>query len=84
MLSLERCIKCAKILKMLQNEYVLAKIGFDTAENGPRHVGFMIRAREPRFGIVSVHAFQEKLFRKLARSGTANARNARNGLKWSK
>ena len=41
---------------MLQNEYMclyLQESDFDTAENEPRQVCCMIRAREPSFGIVS-------------------------------
>ena len=37
---------------MLQHEYLLENIGFDTAENEPRQVFCMIGAREPWFGIV--------------------------------
>ena len=34
--------------------YLPGKFGFDTAENEPRQVCYMIRAREPRFQIASV------------------------------
>ena len=33
---------------------MLTNIGFDTAENEPRQVCWLTRAREPGFGIVSV------------------------------
>ena len=39
---------------MLQNGCILAKLGFNTAENEPRQVRCRIGAREPCFGSVSV------------------------------
>ena len=38
---------------MLNKDYVLAKLGFDTAKNDPRQVCCVLRARGPSFGIVS-------------------------------
>ena len=49
------CISC-RSWKMLRNENPRAKIGFDTAENEPRHACSTIKAREPWCGIVSLPA----------------------------
>jgi hypothetical protein len=32
----QKRVHCADLEKMLQNEYLLAKFGFDTAENEPQ------------------------------------------------
>ena len=39
--------------KMLQNDCLPLKNGFDTVENEPRQVSCMLRAREASYGIVS-------------------------------
>ena len=54
--------KCADLVgpetcsKFEQNKHLVANIRFETAENEPSKICCMIRARKPRFGIVSVHA----------------------------
>ena len=43
---------------MLQHEYLVTKIVFDTAESEPQQVCCMIRAPEPWLGIVSAPGLQ--------------------------
>ena len=52
-----KIVDLEKIL-LLQNLHLIAKIGFNTAENGPRQVRYIIKARETWFGIVSVPGSQ--------------------------
>ena len=46
--------------KLMLNEYLLAKIGFDTAENEPRQACCVSRSRQPWFGIVSFSAWRPR------------------------
>ena len=55
--------KYCRAWTMLQNEYLLAGIGVDTAGNEPRQVCCMTTAREPCFGIVWA---RDRLFPRLA------------------
>ena len=50
--------KSCRFEKMLQNECFVAKVGLNAAENEPRKVSCMLRAREPWFGIVFVSGQQ--------------------------
>ena len=54
--AMQKCANMASFEKavMLQNENLLAKYSFDTAENEPRQARCKITAREPWCGIVSV------------------------------
>ena len=63
--GIQKCanlIKSCRFRKILQEECFLANVGFDTAENRPRQVCCMLKARLRWSGIVSVPGVREVHF----------------------
>ena len=61
--ALQKSANLVDLEKLLQNEYLTAKFGFDTAENEPRQVCGTSRAREGSLGSLTSLVLAENQLR---------------------
>ena len=68
--AVQKCVKFVDIEKMLQHEYseyLLAKIGFDTNDNEPSKIYYLLLCSSPDFGMRITLTISESLLNVIYR-----------------